>query len=100
MIECRVTVLCRVKLELLSRNVATSPIPRPFSLRSAKSGVRIPAILFSVTRFIRHSRAMPPVRLGPRDPVAKPKPNIAGFLDPAAAGLGMREWLCNAEFGL
>jgi len=43
---------------------------------------------------------MPPVRLGPGDPVAKPKPNIAGFLDPAAAGLGMRGWLCNAEFGL
>jgi len=43
---------------------------------------------------------MPPVRLGPRDPVAKPKPNIAGFLDPAAAGLGDERMLRNAEFGL
>jgi hypothetical protein len=30
-----------------SRKVAVSPMPRPFSLRSANKGVSTPAILFS-----------------------------------------------------
>jgi hypothetical protein len=62
--------------------------------------VRIPAILFSGTRFIRHSERCHPSGSDRRDPWQKPKPNVAGFLDPAAARLGMRGWLGNAEFGL